>query len=220
MHNNVHYMNTSARSPVSLLPIFRSQAQYRLMGELYTNPGVDYTVGELAPRIDASHATVSREVARLAAAGLVRTRAQGRRRLVTAARQTPVFAPLRDLMSKVYGVPAVVGEEFDHPLAQRVLIFGSWAARWAGDPGPTPNDVDVLVIGDLDPTDAWEAAARATRRLGIEVNVVVRTPAEWAQDDSGFAEQLRAGPSIDLSGGEAASSSPRPPRQAEAQDAE
>lgn len=209
----------SARVPVSLLPIFRSQAQYRLMGELYTNPGSDYTVGELAPRVGASHATVSREVSRLAAAGLVRTRAQGRRRLVTAARQTPVFAPLRDLMSKVYGVPAVVREQFDHPLAERVLIFGSWAARWAGEPGATPNDVDVLVVGDLDPTDAWEAAARATRRLGIEVNVVVRTTAEWAEDDSGFAERLRTDPSIDLSGGEAASSSPWCPRHADVEDA-
>lgn len=205
----------SARGPVSLLPIFRSQAQYRLIGELYTNPGSDYTIGELAPRVGASHATVSREVSRLEAAGLVRTRAQGRRRLVTAARQTPVFAPLRDLMSKVYGVPAVVGEEFDHPLAERVLVFGSWAARWAGEPGPTPNDVDVLVIGELDPTDAWEAAARATRRLGIEVNVVVRTPDEWAEDDSGFAEQVRTGPFIDLSGGEADPSSPSRPRHAD-----
>ena len=204
-------MNMSSRVPVSLLPIFRSEAQYRLMGELYTNPGSDYTVGELAPLVGASHATISREVSRLAAAGLARTEAQGRRRLVAAARQTPVFAPLRDLLSKVYGVPAVVREEFDHPLADRVLVFGSWAARWAGEPGPTPNDVDVLVIGDIEPTDAWEAAARATRRLGIEVNVVVRTPAEWAADDSGFAEQVRTGPSIDLSAGEAAPSTAAPP---------
>ena len=189
----------SSRRPVSLLPIFRSDAQYRLVGELYTNPGREYTVGELVLLADASHTTISREVSRLEDAGLVRSRHEGRRRLVAAAMQTPVFGPLRDLMAKVYGVPAVVREEFHHPLVEQVLIFGSWAARWAGHAGHTPNDVDVLVIGDLDPTDAWEAAARATRRLGVEVNVVIRTPREWADDDHGFAAQVRSSPVIDLS---------------------
>ena len=189
----------SSRAPVSLLPIFRSNAQYHLVGELYTNAGREYTINELATLIGASHATASREVARLTAAGLLGSRTEGRRRLVKARTHTPVFRPLRDLMSKVYGVPAVVREEFAHPAAGQVFIFGSWAARWAGHPGPTPNDVDVLVLGDLDPSDAWEAAARATRRLGMEVNVVTRTPQEWADDESGFAEHVRLGPLLDVS---------------------
>jgi hypothetical protein len=68
----------------------------------------------------------------------------------------------------------------------------------AGDPGPAPNDVDVLLIGDVDPADGRAAAARATQRLGIEVNVVHRTENEWATDPTGFAEQVKAGPLIDL----------------------
>ena len=173
--------------PVSLLPIFRSEAQYRLIGELSTNPGREYAVGELVSHVGASHPTISREVSRLEDAGLVRTRQEGRGRLVVAATQTPVFGPLRDLLAKVSGVPAVIREEFHHPLVEQVVIFGSWAARWAGQEGPTPNDVDVMVIGELDPTHAWEAAALATRRLGIEVNVVIRTGEEWVDDHQGFA---------------------------------
>ena len=191
-------MNTSSRSTVALLPLFRSEAQYRLVGELFTEPGREVSVGDLAQRIQASHATVSREVARLRAAGLLRSRDEGRRRLVSAATDTPVFEPLRDLMSKVYGVPAVIGEEFSH-LEARVAIFGSWAARWSGRPGKTPNDVDVLVVGDVNPTAAWEAAARATSRLGIEVNVVVRDQREWEDDQSGFAAEVSQQPLIEIS---------------------
>ena len=55
----------SSRGPVSLLPIFRSEAQYRLLGELFTHPGRELTIGELPRLVEASHATVSREVARL-----------------------------------------------------------------------------------------------------------------------------------------------------------
>lgn len=192
-------MNRSVRAAVALLPIFRSQAQYRLVGELFTNPGREFAIGELALVVDASHATVSREVTRLEEAGLVRSHGEGRRRLVAAQRNTPVFEPLRDLMAKVYGVPAIVAEEFRFPGA-KVAIFGSWAARWAGRPGPVPRDVDVLVVGDVDPTEAWEAAAAATGRLGMEVDVVVRTAAEWEDDPTGFAEQVKTSPLIELTG--------------------
>ena len=184
----------SSRSPVSLLPIFRSEAQYRLLGELFTHPGRELTIGALAGRVGASHTTVSREVARLEEAGLLRSRDEGRRRLVSAA-PSPVAGPLRDLLAVVYGVPAVLAEEFAD-VDGRVEIFGSWAARWQGQDGPVPNDVDVLVVGDADPTDAWDAAARASRRLGIEVNVVVRTGEEWAIEDTGFANEVKAGPRL------------------------
>jgi DNA-binding transcriptional ArsR family regulator len=190
-------VNESSRAAVSLLPIFRSEAQYRLVGELYTNAGREYSVGELAELVGTSQPTVSREVNRLVEAGLLATRSDGRKRLVSAREDTPVFAPLRDLVSKVYGVPAVVAEEFGL-LDARVVIFGSYAARWFGEAGPTPRDVDVLVLGDVDPLDAWDAAARASSRLGLEVNVVVRDAEAWEQDSSGFAQQVKRAPTLDL----------------------
>jgi DNA-binding transcriptional ArsR family regulator len=190
-------VNESARRAVALLPIFRSEAQYRLLGELFTNAGREYSIGELAGLVGASQPTVTREVKRLVEAGLLAARDEGRRRLVSAREDTPVFAPLRDLLSKVYGVTAVVAEEFEH-LEARVVIFGSYAARWFGEAGPTPRDVDVLVLGDVDPLDAWDAAARASSRLGLEVNVVVRDTESWEQDASGFAQQVKHRPTIEL----------------------
>jgi len=195
-------VDASSRAAVSLLPIFRSEAQYRLVGELFTNAGTEYSIGELAALVGASQPTASREVDRLVVAGLLAARSDGRKRLVSAREDTPVFAPLRALISKVYGVPAVVAEEFGQ-LNARVMIFGSYAARWFGEAGPTPRDVDVLVLGDVEPLDAWDAAARASSRLGMEVNVVVRDPDAWEQDPTGFAQQVKHGPTIDL--GEASS---------------
>lgn len=182
---------------MSLLPIFRSEAQYRLVGELFTNAGSEYSIGQLAALVGASQPTASREVNRLVEAGLLAARSDGRKRLVSAREDTPVFAPLRDLVSKVYGVPSVVAEAFGQ-LDARVLIFGSYAARWFGEGGPTPQDVDVLVIGDVDPLDAWDAAARASSRLGLEVNVVVRDPEAWEHEASGFAQQVKRAPKIDV----------------------
>ena len=197
MNDTVHNVNAYRRALFSPLPLFRSPAQYRVLGQLYTNVGRSFTIGELAERAQTSHPTVSREVARLADADLVRAWREGNRTLVMANLDTPIFENLRDLMVKVYGPVPVLEEELAG-VGSKAVIFGSWAARSAGEPGPVPADIDVLVIGEAAPVRVWDAAARASRRLGMEVNAVVRTEQEWAADDGGFATEVRSRPVIEL----------------------
>lgn len=48
-------------------------------------------------------------------------------------------------MLTTYGPPALVAREFkDLEKTDAVLLFGSWAARYLGEPGRAPNDIDVL----------------------------------------------------------------------------
>jgi hypothetical protein len=58
------------------------------------------------------------------------------------------YRPLPVLTDAVRSVPGV----------QRAYIYGSWAARYSGEIGPVPVDVDVLVIGTADLDDLEEAA--------------------------------------------------------------
>lgn len=60
--------------------------------------------------------------------------------------------------------------------------------------GPPPNDIDVLVVGQVDRADLYEAADRAQARLGIQVNPVVRSSKEWADPADPLVEQIRASP--------------------------
>lgn len=182
---------------VAFPPIFRSEAQFRLLGELFGVPGAELAISELADRVGSSHPTVSREVTRLADAGLVRIRSQGRRTLVSAATDSPLFGDLRALLTKTYGPFSVLRDEFSG-LASRLVVFGSFAARWEGEPGPVANDIDVLVITDAPAGEIWAAAARASQRVGLEVTPVIRTAAEWDSEDSGFARSVGAGPMIEL----------------------
>jgi hypothetical protein len=51
-----------------------------------------------------------------------------------------------------------VTEEFaDLRGVERLFILGSWAARYAGDSGHEPRDVDVLVVGTADRGLAYDA---------------------------------------------------------------
>lgn len=180
-------------------PLFRTDAQFRVLGELFTNPGLEPTVGALADRAGVPQATVSREVARLAEAGLVRTRREGNRRLVTAAVEASIAPELQSLLGKLYGPPARIREALAAvPGVQHAVIFGSWAARWQGTPGPVPGDIDVLVIGEVEHDAVWTVAAELTRGLGIEVNPTIRTPAEWEDDPTGFAQRVKEGPQVDV----------------------
>lgn len=112
---------------------------------------------------------------------------------------TSISSDLRSLLSKVYGPLAAIREALA-PVSgiHEAFIFGSWAARWHREPGPVPNDVDLMVVGDASPAVVWDAVAKLSSRLGIAVNPVIRTQVEWADDPTGFAATVRQRPTIDV----------------------
>ena len=177
----------------ALLPVFRSRLQGELLALLLADASVEWTVDDLAERTGHPYQTVANEVRRLQAADLVVSRSIGRSKLLRANADSPYFRPLAQLALMAFGPPLVVEEEFG-PLdgIEQIFIFGSWAARYAGESGPAPHDVDVLLVGTPDRDAAYEATRRAERRLGREVNVVIRGPRDWHSASDGFTRQLRS----------------------------
>ena len=168
--------------------------QGEVLALLMGDPAREWTIDQLATTTGQPYQTVASEVRRLEQGDLVVTRPIGRSKLLRANESSPYFEPLAQLVLMSFGPPLVVAEEFG-PLSgvARIVIFGSWAARYAGEPGPgpAPVDVDVLLIGTPDRDAAYEAARRAQGRLGREVNVTVRSEDQWAHSDDAFTRQLR-----------------------------
>jgi len=175
----------------ALMPVFRSQHQAELLMWLLLHPELEYGVTEMAARLDVPLTTLHREVNRLDEAGLVASRTQGRNRLIRANLNHPAATALTQLLEITFGPRVVIAEEFAIAGAEHVLIFGSWAARYQGESGPPPNDIDVLVVGKVDRADLYDAADRANARLGIEVNPVVRTSRQWADPDDALVAQIK-----------------------------
>jgi DNA-binding transcriptional ArsR family regulator len=185
-----------------LLPIFRSESQLRLLGQLFLNPDREQTITELEDTTGIPQQTISREIARLVDAGLLADRRQGRMHFVSPDRMSPYFPELAALLLKVIGPRQVL----QRALASiegidTAYIFGSWAHRYQGETGAPPGDIDLLIIGHPDVDAVYEAARRASNELGQEVNPVVLSAAEWRAGRSGFIRQLRAGPLVDLTTG-------------------
>lgn len=173
------------------MPVFRSQHQAEMLMWLYLHPDTEFGVSDLADRLDVPLSTLHREVVRLDAADLITSRPLGRNRLVRANQSHPAAKALTQLLELSFGPKAVIAEEFDISGAQQVVIFGSWAARYDGEVGPPPRDIDVLVVGKPDRADIYEAADRAATRLGIDVNPVVRSVRQWAEPTDPLVEQIQ-----------------------------
>lgn len=179
-----------------MLPLLRSRPQAELLTLVLLSPGREWTLTELAGRIGSSVATAQREVARAEQTGVLTSRRLGNTRLVTAA-ASPLTEPLTELLLRSFGPRQVVAEELaDLPGIDQVYLFGSWAARYTGEPGRAPADIDVLVIGAPDRNDLDDAAQRATARLAREVNVTIRSPTWWREGDDGFHTEVTIRPLV------------------------
>lgn len=182
-----------------LLPVFRSRLQGEVLALVLSDPGAEWTADELSRRTGHPRHTVANELRRLEKVGLFTARTIGRSKLVRANAENPYYEPLSRLALMSFGPPQVIREEFgtiDH--AEQLFIFGSWAARYAGEQGPAPHDVDVLIIGAPDRDEVYEAARRAQQRLGREVNTTVRKTEQWHGAHDAFARQLRSSPLVEI----------------------
>lgn len=166
---------------------------------MLADTGVEWTVNELAERTGQPYQTVASEVRRLQAADLVVTRLVGRSKLLRGNADSPYFRPLAQLALMSFGPPLVIEEEFG-PLegVQQIFIFGSWAARYSGESGPAPHDVDVLLVGAPSRDAAYDAARQAEQRLGREVNVTIRSLEDWHSGSDGFTRQLHSSPLLQI----------------------
>lgn len=163
------------------------------------DPDREWTIDELAERTDQPYQTVATEVRHLHQSGLLTATPVGRTKLLRANRDSPSLRPLAQLATTAFGPPVVIAEELDGVDGiDAIYIYGSWAARYEGEPGPSPQDIDVLVLGKLDRDDVFDAARRAARRLGREVNVTQRTSRQWETATDEFADQVRSSPKVEV----------------------
>jgi DNA-binding transcriptional ArsR family regulator len=186
----------------ALLPILRSQHLAEILTVLLLHPNVEYTLSELAATLGLPLTTVQREVTRLSSARLVQDRRVGRSRLVSADLSSRYARPLTELVTLAFGPHFVIGEEFSSLDAIAVAIYGSWAARYEGVEGHPPNDVDVLVIGEVPRRVIYEAAERAEQRLGLPVNPVLCSLARWLAAADPLIQQIRTASLVWVAGEE------------------
>ena len=193
-------------SSPELLPIFRSVGQARLLARVYLESDTPATLADLARELDLDDGGLTREADRLERAGLVRSERVGRSRILHPAADSPYYSELYGLLLKAYGPATVIG-----PLlasvdgVEQAYVYGSWAARYLGEPGQDPADVDVMVVGTPRRMELSRVARELTPCFGRDVNIMSVSQPAWDAGDGAFLRDVKRGAlvAVDLGRGAA-----------------
>jgi len=186
------------RNASVLAPVLRSETQARLLAAVLLHPDREASIADLARETGSDPGNLHAEVERLVQAGILKDRRAGRTRLLRAG-TSALIGPLTNLLLLGYGPKTVVETALRGTSGiEQAFIGGSWAARYEGQPGAFPNDVDVIVVGKPDRDDVTEAVVEALRAIGHDGQVIFRTPSAWRDPKDAFTRTAKARPLVEL----------------------
>ncbi len=175
----------------ALSPLLRSDALGLLMASVYLAPDAEFTLSDLAQRSGQSVASVMRDVDRLVEAEYLSERRVGRSRLVSANKEHPLYLQFSAIFIHSHGPLAVIPNLLKEVSGlEGAFIFGSWASRYMGTAGPSPQDVDVLLIGEPKLSAVSKFSTKASDLLLREVNPVVVSAQDWNNQSTAFLKTL------------------------------
>lgn len=182
-----------------LSPLLRSDTQGVMLAQLYLFPEQERTASELARDAGVSLPTVLRELDRLTTAGFLQERISGRNRYLRANTDHPLFHPVVQILEYSYGPFALLPDLLSGiDRVEQAFVYGSWAARFTGEEGADPNDIDVLVVGNPDRGAMFDIAQQATALLHREVNIRRVSAEQWEASDDLFLRTLHDRPLVPI----------------------
>ncbi|MCW5954068.1 MAG: winged helix-turn-helix transcriptional regulator, partial [Propionibacteriaceae bacterium] len=182
----------------ALLPLLRSQAQGEILAWVYLMPG-EHSIAEIARETSIPEATVLREINRLVATGFVAERRLGRARLIAPNQHNPATQPLTALLAVTFGPAYVLREQISRlDGIDFAAIHGSWAARATGYAGHAPNDIDLLVVGEVARPDIDAIAEDASNSLRRPVIATIVTLETWLAGEDPFVASVQERPLVTL----------------------
>jgi predicted nucleotidyltransferase len=172
-----------------------------ILGQLYGRPDRRFYMREIARGAGLTPSSLQRDLVALQRAGIIERSEDGSQVYYRADPRCPIFEELKGIAAKTFGVAGVL-RSLLRPKSKRIraaLVYGSVAKGTAG----AGSDIDLLVIGELAPSEISVELARASQRLGREVSLVTYSPAEFAAlaaHKNAFAANVLQGPAIWLIG--------------------
>ena len=195
---------TTSSNITSVADALFSKVRQRVLAVLFGAPDRSFYTNEVIGLAQSGAGAVQRELADLAAAGLLTVRKQGNQKHFQANAASPVFVELRSLVLKTSGLADVLRAAL-LPLAPQIavaFVFGSVAKQQ----DTAASDVDLLVVSDtLGYGDVFGALEAASQTLGRTINPALYSTADFQArqlGDNAFINRVMQQPKIWLIGQE------------------
>ena len=182
--------------PSLLLPEYRR----RVLGLLLLRPDLALHGREIARQTSLSAGTITRELTKLADAGLLMRERRGNQQVYRANTSSPIFTELASILRKTSGMADALIRALA-PIAPKLrvaFIFGSLAQgrETAG------SDIDLMLIGDVSFREVVALTYPSQATLGREINPKVFSASEFTAKASSepFLADVLAKPKTFLMG--------------------
>jgi predicted nucleotidyltransferase len=191
---------------MAVLDLTRSEARRRLLSLFFADPAQERHLRDLARRIGMSIGAVQNVVGKLEREGLLKRRPLGNLALFSLNRRHPLYGELEAVVAKTIGLPprlahalaGVEGVRLAFIYGSYVTVFSKAESAWSGE-----SDVDLLVIGKVDPRAVSKIAREHGAQTNRQINYTVLAANEFLQKiakrDS-FIREVLAKPILPLVG--------------------
>ncbi len=192
-------MRTNAAG--GLATVLFGKSMRAILARLYGRPDRRFYVRELARAAATPPSSLQRDLAALAAAGVIERHEDGRQVYYQANAGCPIFGELKGIVTKTFGVADFLRDML-RPHEKHIraaFVYGS-VAKGTEAPG---SDVDLLVIGDLPPSRLAIDLGKINMELGRRVSLASYSVDEFVElsaQENSFITRVLHGPVIWLIG--------------------
>jgi predicted nucleotidyltransferase len=153
----------------------RSELRRKLLTYFYTNRSARVYVRQLASALGVDSTNLSRELARLAREGLLRSEIEGRQRYYSINSQYPYLKAVFSLLQGTIGiVPTLASALRRVEGIENAYLYGSFAKNEAD----ASSDIDLLIVGNPDALNLAAEVSRLEKTLNREVSYTTVKPQE------------------------------------------
>jgi predicted nucleotidyltransferase len=168
---------------------------------LLLRPDQAYHVREIARLTDTVPGTLHKELSKLADADVLKKFSRGNQVSYQANRDCLIFEELSSILRKTSGVADILVDALA-PLKDNIdvaMVFGSVASGKA----TSDSDIDLLIVGEVNFTDAVKVLYPVQDVLGREINPKLYSAEEWQatkNENSAFIRDILEKPVIKIIG--------------------
>ncbi|HEX9846111.1 MAG TPA: nucleotidyltransferase domain-containing protein [Candidatus Nitrosotenuis sp.] len=162
-----------SKSPLEI--IFRTKSQILALKLLFLNTSKEFHLNEIARRTGLTPPAVSKELAKLVRAGLVKRRNQGNLSFYKINEAGIIFGEMKRIFLKYEIFSEILSRELAKEKIKYALIYGSFAKGTEKE----GSDIDLLVVGDVSEDYLLRVIPRIERNTGREINFILWTEKEF-----------------------------------------
>lgn len=155
-----------------------TKTQQQVLRLLFGRPEHTYYLNEIARLAAVGKGSVSRELERLCAAGLLTISKQGNQNHYQANPNSPIFSEVKAIVQKTFGIADVIKTAIAPLLPQLTyaFVYGSIALGTEH----ANSDIDLMLVGDdISYGTVMELLVPAEQQLSRKINPTLYTTAEF-----------------------------------------